>query len=231
MSQNWFQITDGKGLIVDWLTSENEQSSRHGRRTMFDFIRNTQVTGPLNSLSLRRRRTANGLSGGQSYVIQRATFENSRRFFDLFLNLINDGTLDNAVGPIAVNSTFWSMMYGLDKTRPDWIVEVTAHWLQRCLSIIRAAQDDTGEPNWNDLFNHDDIWTRTYTRYSATKAPEEFAQHVLPVILKIADEAVYGEIPTAPKRDAVWGILINGDNISIREDMQECSRYSSREAC
>ena len=35
-----------------------------------------------------------------------ADHEHGRRFFDLFLWLIDDGTLDDARGPIAVNSTF-----------------------------------------------------------------------------------------------------------------------------
>ena len=213
MSQNWFQIIDRKGLIVYWLTSENNGIVNMG----VNYVRFHQKHSGDRVAELLEPFVGEGGEWPQrlSYVIQWATLENSRRFFDLFLRLIDDGTLDNAVGPIAVNSTFWSMMYGLDKTRPDWIVEVTAHWLQRCLSIVRAAKDSRGKANWNDLFNHDNFGPELI-HDSATKAPEEFAQHVLPVILKIADEAVYGGNSTSPKRDAVWGHLINGDSVSIR---------------
>ena len=213
ISQNWFHITDRKGLIVYWLTSENNGIVNMG----VNYVRFHQKHSGDRVAELLEPFVGKGGEWPQrlSYVIQWATLEKSRRFFDLFLRLIDDGTLDNAVGPIAVNSTFWSIMYGLDKTRPDWIVEVTAHWLQRRLSIVRAARDSTGKPNWNDLFDHDGSGPKLI-HDSATKAPEEFAQHVLPVILKIADEAVYGENSTAPKRDAVWGHLINGNSVSIR---------------
>ena len=212
MSQNWFQIIDRKGLIVYWLTSENNGIVNMG----VNYVRFHQKHSGDRVAELLEPFVGEEGEWPQrlSYVIQWATLENSRRFFDLFLRLIDDGTLDNAVGPITVNSTFWSMMYGLGKTRPDWIVEVTAHWLQRRLSIVRAARDSTGEPNWNDLFDHDGSGPKLI-HGSAINAPEEFAEHVLPVILKIADEAVYGENPAAPKRDAVWGHLINGDSVSI----------------
>ena len=220
MSQNWFQITDRKGLIVDWLTSENDSLVNMG----VNYVRFHQKHSGGRVAELLEPFVGEGGEWPQrlSYVIQWATLENSRRFFDLFLRLVDDGTLDNTVGPIAVNSTFWSMMYGLDKTRPDWIAEVTAHWLLRRLSIIRAAQDGTGEPNWNDLFNHDNFGSKII-HDSAIKAPEEFVQHVLPVVLKIADEAVYGENPAAPKRGAVWGYLINGDSVSISETCRDAA--------
>lgn len=211
-SQNWFQITDRKGLISDWLTSDNDGLVNMG----------------VNYVSINQRhsgdRTAELLEpfvgeGGEwpqrlSSVVQYASLENSRRFFDLFLKLIDDGAMDNVRGPITDDSTFWSMMYGLGEKRPDWIAEVTAHWLLRRISIIREAEDDTSKPDWNNLFNHDDFGSKII-HDSAIKAPEEFAQHVLPVILKIADEAVYGENSATPKRDAVWGYLINGDDVSI----------------
>ena len=43
--------------------------------------------------------------------MQWAEHHASRRLFDLFLHLVDNGTLDEARGPIAMNSTFWSMLY------------------------------------------------------------------------------------------------------------------------
>ena len=68
--------------------------------------------------------------------MQWADLEKSRPMFDLFLRLIADGVLDDARGPIAVNSTFWSMLYSLTQERPEWIPEVMAVWLRRRLKII-----------------------------------------------------------------------------------------------
>ena len=50
--------------------------------------------------------------------MQWAELHKSRRFFDLFLRLVDNGTLDEAHGPIAENSTFWDMLYGLDEKPP-----------------------------------------------------------------------------------------------------------------
>ena len=203
-SQNWFQIADRKGLITSWLASDNEDVIDMG----VGYVRIHQehagdrVAELLEPFVKKNGKWPQRLSS----VMQLATFENSRKSFDLFLKSIDYGTIDNSN---------WGTYRRL-KVPPDWITEVTAHWLQRRLSIVRSAKDSRGKPNWNGLFNHDDFGPELI-HDSATKAPEEFAQHVLPVILKIADEAVYAENPTAPKRDAVWGILINGDNISIRE--------------
>ena len=139
--------------------------------------------------------------------MQWADLEHSRRFFELFLRLIDDGTLDNTRDPFASNSTFWTMLYGLAEARPDWIAEVLAHWLLRRLSIIRQTSNETGQPNWHDLFSHDQSGVKEI-QDSATKAPEAFVRHVLPVVLKIADEAAVRTKQSAPKHDAVWPIFL-----------------------
>ena len=209
-SQNWFQIVDRKDLITSWLASDNEDVIDMG----VGYVRIHQehagdrVAELLEPFVKKNGKWPQRLSS----VMQLATFENSRKLFDLLLKSIDNGTLNNSN---------WGTYRRL-KVPPDWIAEVTAHWLQRRLSIVRSAKDSTGIPNWNDLFNHDDFGPELI-RDSATKAPEEFVQHVLPVILKIADEAVYGENPAAPKRGAVWGYLINGDSVSISETCRDAA--------
>ena len=49
--------------------------------------------------------------------------------------------LDEARGPITVNSTFWSMLHVLGENRPEWVPGVLAHRLRRRLAVIRAAVD------------------------------------------------------------------------------------------
>jgi hypothetical protein len=75
-----------------------------------------------------------------------------RRFFELTLRLIDNGVLDAVRGPIAANSTFWSMFYQLGKRRPEWVPEVVAHWLRRRLAVLAANDED---PNRTALFGHD----------------------------------------------------------------------------
>ena len=213
-SQQWFQIVDRKGLVADWLSSENDALVSAG----VNYVQSHQRHSGERVAELLEPFVGKGGNWPQrlSQVVQLANLENGRRFFDLFLRLIDDGTLDDARGS-AVNGTFWSLLYSLAKARPDWIAEVTAHWLLRRLSIIREIKDATGL-NWHKRFNYDDFGPKPISD-SAKKAPEEFARYVLPVVLKIADETVFGEEKPAPKYDAVWGrwIMSDSKHPSIRQ--------------
>ena len=204
-SESWFQIADKKGLVTDWLASDNDRLVDVGVK----YVRAHQSHSADRVAELLEPFVGRDGNWPQrlSYVMQWADLKHSRRFFELFLRLIDDGTLDNTRGPLASNSTFWSMLYGLAEARPDWIAEVLAHWLHRRLSIIRQTSNETGQPNWHDLFSHDQSGAKEI-QDSATKAPEAFVRHVLPVVLKIADEAAVRKKQSAPKHDAVWPIFL-----------------------
>ena len=199
-SQTWFQIADKKGLLAEWLTSQN------------DNLINTGVNYVQNHLKYSGDKLSEllepfiGRGGGwperfQS-VMQFADLANSRRFFELFLQLIDDGTLDDD----STDSMFWYNLDSLITVRPDWIPEVLSHWLLRRLSIIRKAVANGRSSAWRDLFTHSDSGA-VYISKAATKVPDAFVQHVLPVILEISDEAAYGKVP--PKHDAVWELFFN----------------------
>ena len=96
-----------------------------------------------------------------------ADHQTSRRFFDLFLYLVDNGTLDEARGPTAVNSTFWSMLYGLGESRPEWVPEVLAHWLRRCLAVIRHAGEDL---NGRELLGSDGSCGKDVFRVCSTRS-------------------------------------------------------------
>ena len=211
-SQLWFQITDRKGVITAWLESENQRLVNTG----VNYVRIHQEHSGDRVAELLEPFVGMGGEWPQrlSYVMQWAHLENSRKFFNLFLKLIDDGTLDDTRGPITANSTFWSMLYGLAKERPDWIPEVLSHWLLRRFSLIRDSRDSAGTSNWHNLFNYDNFGS-DHICDSATKVPEKFAQHVLPVVLKITDETVWEEGRHPPKRHAVWGSLFKSNHVSI----------------
>ncbi len=210
-SQSWFHITDKKDLIAGWLASENDRIVDMGVK----YVRiHQRCSGDRVAEILEPFVGVDGdWTQRLALIVQWPALEKSRRFFDLFLKLIDDGTLDDTRGPIAVDSTFWSMMHGVAEAQPAWIPEVVSHWLTRRISIVQNTSSGTGKPNWHDLFNHDGAGIYD----SATKAPEEFVQHVLPVVLQIADEAVYGEESTPPRRDAVWPwpCLFDSEHVSI----------------
>lgn len=113
-------------------------------------------------------------------------------------------------GPIAVNSTFWSLLYGVSKEQPSWVPEVIERWLRRNLFLIHQT-DSKGDPiKWGNLLSHDAQAPSCF--FDAAKAaPELFVKHVLPLVLEISDLAACKDENSAPRRDDVWGFLFHGD--------------------
>lgn len=209
-SQPWFQIVEAKGLIADWLTSDNDNLVDMG----VNYIQNhLEQSGDNKLAELLEPFVGKGGGWPQRFksVMQSADLANSRRFFELFLKLIDDGTLDAD----SSDSTFWYNLDSLANAHPDWIPEVFSHWLLRRLTIIQGTADNGGNPKWPDLFNNNDFRSN-YISKAATQAPDKFVQHVLPVVLKISDEAAYPQLPP-PKRDAVWSSSIMNTEFLFQE--------------
>ena len=199
-SRSWFAFTDQRGVVKGWLASGNDQL--------------TDVA--VNYLNVHHRHSPDRVAallepyadrGGQWSVrlrnfMQWAQHHKSRRLFDLFLRLVNNGTLDEARGPVTVNSTFWSMLVGLENRRPEWVPEVLVQRLRRRLDVTRAAGERLGR---RTLLGYDRTAAEMLKK-AAERAPAAFVEHVLPVLLEISDFAVTGDIP--PKLDAVWPIPI-----------------------
>ncbi len=209
LSQPWFQIADKKGLVAKWLSSDEDALVDMG----VNYVRFHQRHAGDRVADLLKPFVGKGGDWPQrfKYVIQSANLANSRRYFELFLGLIDDGTFDDD----SKDNTFWYNLHSLEDERADWISEAISHWLLRRISIIQKTAPDRGSPNWRGLFNHSD-YSSVYISKAATQAPDKFVQHVLPVILKISDAAVVPDRNALPKLDAVWRLFFFDDD-SIAE--------------
>ena len=216
-SQPWFQVADEKGLIEHWISSENDNLVD----TAVRYVRFHQRHSGDRIAEVLEPFVDRGGNWPQrfNYIMQWADHGNSRRFFDLFLKLIDDGTLDNARGPLATNSTFWDLLHRMG-SRLDWVPEVVAHWLCRRHSIIKETKDGAGKPAWRDLISYDDF-SSDHIAKSANEFPEQFVQQVLPVVLQIAGDAVSQKNKKPPRRDAVWSTLIYRRHNSRKQDLRE----------
>lgn len=211
-SQSWFGIVDAKYLIADWLTSENDNLANMGIR----YIRIHQRHSGDRAAELLEPFVGQGGNWPQRFrdIMRWSDYTDSRGLFDLFLRLMDDGTLDDEHDSPAT-STVSSTLYELQRNHPDWIPEVLAHWLQRRFSIIRETRDSEGHPHWYELFDHNTFLERIdLISKSATRFPDEFVQHVLPVVLEITDTAVYEQETALPKPDGVWHYLLSGKPVS-----------------
>ena len=210
-SQSWFVYLDQNGIIKKWLDSDNFNLSdiavsylrthhNHSPDRVSTLLEPYADYGEFWSARLRR-------------FMELALVHTSRRLFDLFLKLVDNGTLDHASGSIAANSTFWSMLYGLEKTHIDWIPEVLASRLRRRFKIVCT---NDAQLRSNQLIGHDRTAVNLISK-AAEDEPTIFVTNVLPVVLEISDSNLKNSAP--PKHDSVWPSLIK-------------SKYSSGEqAC
>ena len=199
-SSSWFEPTERRGVVEDWLASGNDRFAnvavnyldchqRHSPDRVAALLEPYADHGGAWVLRLRS-------------LMQWADLHTSRRFFDLFLRLVDNGTLDAVQAP----NTFWSRLRALGENRPEWIPEVLAHRFRRRLAVVRA---NGGELRGCEFFR-DDQSAAVLFNTSAKHAPAVFVEQALPVVLEISDSALIDDLP--PKRDAVWQFLMKTDH-------------------
>ncbi len=207
-SRPWFADIDRRGMIADWLALDSDAVAdmavnylwvhqRHSAERVAELLEPYADQGGTWVPRLRS-------------LMERAEHHTSRRFFDLFLRLLDNGTLDDARDRSVSNGTFWSMLYTLGEERPEWLSEVAAHRLRRSFGRMRSTGDDTA---W--VHDEHDSFASDLIGMSAKKAPATFVGHVLPVILEVADAEATGE--EAPRRDAVWGVPIKSEPLGVTD--------------
>jgi len=145
-------------------------------------------------------------------VMEWVKLQNSRRLFDLFLRLLDNGTLDDARDRFASNGTFWSMLHGLAEDQPVWCAEVAAHWLDRRVAVAKTTVAAGQQPHLqvDDQFGVDDLFQ------CAKRAPKEFVGEVLPAILRASQSCVYENGDGLP-RDRIWPIRFRSQYIGLEE--------------
>lgn len=204
-SPSWFTFTVDKGLVAAWTEADGPLANmaanllRHHQRHAADVVAELLETyadsGGDWALRLRS-------------IVEWSEHSTSRRFFDLTLRLIDNGVLDDARGPIGVNSTFWSIFYSLGQRRPQWVPEVIAHWLRRRIAVLAEGGDDL---KCADVFGDDQCAAEPIIK-AASSAPREFVRHVLPVLLDVSDGAAC-EGAAPPRHDAMWPMLIRSKHL------------------
>jgi hypothetical protein len=209
-SSTLFGVADRLGLIQRWLQSSEawlldtmclylrRQADQHAERVaelLEPFVAGSGEWKP------RLR-----------YMMEGQHLGKSRRYFALFLRLLDAGTLDDARDRFASNGTFWSMLHGFAEERPAWCAELAAHWLDRRIAAAKSATGQQESP-WsllNDEFGVEDLFT------SARNAPAAFLEHVLPAVIRAAEAFKYGD-DDALARDQVWPSRYRGEHIGMSE--------------
>jgi hypothetical protein len=130
---------------------------------------------------------------------------------DLAVELTERGDLDGARGPIAVNSDFWTILYGLKTEAPGAAARLIGAYLQRAL--VRA---NCGDPFASEHLNQYSTAGGASTIVEiATGAPTVFLTEVLPFVTKVAEAVASHEMPGGLRHSKYWGYPHTGERHGI----------------
>jgi len=224
-ADGWFTFLDAHGLVAGWLASDVNTLANMG----VHYLRSHAEQVPDRVAELLEPYCGVGAKWNDRlrYVMQWADHDKSRRLFELLLRLIDDGTLDEARGPIAVNSTFWCMFHSMGETQPVWVGELLAHWMRRRRVLIGSMPDEDGSIPWGKLFNHDNFGCDVISQ-AAEGAPFAFVTHVMPVVLDLSAEATLVEDSDHPRRDSIWPFLMKTEHESVDSAVITALAYALR---
>jgi hypothetical protein len=208
----WFQLLRALGVIERWLAQNDEELADQ----VVWFLRGVQRQAADDVAKLLVPYVGRGQSWNRRllYVAQWSEPGAGVRFLDLFVRLIDAGVLDEARGPVAVNSEFWSMVYGLPTHQPDWAAKVIGHYFSRRLALaLGTGEMNPFEPDTSQMADR-------FFLESAQRAPQAFVEEILAVMLRIMDaNAVRDGEP--PWRDNVWAYRQVGRALSVHEALLE----------
>ena len=169
---HWFDLLNRLGVLGGWLTSEREED----RSKALFLLRMPEVLRDRSPSVASLLRTLMGGSEADKQsllaVMSRGAAYHSREMMDLFLELVRDGTLDEARG-FAMNDDWWSVLYEMSTEKPGYCSEAIGHWLDRQCEL--AAQTAW----WSQSSEH-------VISSSASGAPLAFARELLPRIARAA---------------------------------------------
>lgn len=121
---------------------------------------------------------------------------------DLAVELIQAGQVDDARGPIAVNSDFWSIVYGLAKEDAAAAARVTGAYLRR--GAARAANEGHVDPFSAGYLPNSSAGGESHIFDLATTAPLAFVEEVLPFVTALAEDTASSLQPQALRRTPLW---------------------------
>ena len=165
----WFDLLDHLGVLRDWLASEQQEERNRAifllRTPKILQERSCSVAGLLRPLAggseSDRQRLLAVMSLGTAY--------RSREMMNIFLELLDDGTLDEESG-FAVDRDLWSVLYRMSTAKPDYCSEAIGRWLDRQYEL---------QARWSQLSEY-------VISSSASGAPLAFARELLPRLARAA---------------------------------------------
>ena len=209
-SASWFDLLHSRGVPEQWLIDgDNGLANR-----AVQFLASVQKERPDHVADLVEPFLAHSPDWDDRlvYLSRVSDLSHGRRFFEIFLRLIDSGVLDDIKG-FAINSDFWSLIYSLPKSNPEWACEVIKHRLQRLSTIALAGGRTNPFRRDIDILIHSHSGEQVILE-SAKGAPSAFVTHVLPFMLETIRLNLVTEAES-PWEDDIWRYRTFGECYSL----------------
>lgn len=129
-------------------------------------------------------------------------------------SLIERGDLDDARGPIAVNSDFFSILYGVHEEDPAGTAGVLGAYLRR--AIVRAEGEGSSDPFSSGKVEDRSSGGAELVSEVARRAPREFLAAVLPCVVDICN-ATARERGDGFLKATRWGFRYAGQRYRVED--------------
>lgn len=190
----WFDLALEDGTIGGWLAS-HDGSERDEAVALLRRIQRQRPGHVAKLLSSYINQSADW-NDRLRWIAQWGDLSVDRAYFEFFIDLLRAGVLDEARGPIAINSDFWSLAYGLEKAEPVWACELIGAYLDRRLLL---AQDEGISDPFAPGATIPDTQDPTFIVQAARVAPAPFVSHVLPFMLEVIQANINQD-----RTDTIW---------------------------
>lgn len=216
----WFELLDSLGVWQRWLAGDDEDMI--GRVVWLLWTVQELRADRVAELVEPYVDASAAWSDRLLYLISYGSLSAGRRFFELFLQLIDIGMLDDH--DEAQNREFWHLIYHLLDDKPEWACEAIGHYLRRRLKL----NQDTGCPNpfSETIKNRSQVDDRLFEA-CAQKAPAQLLDEILPFIIEVVELTALREGAT-PWRDSVWEFRSKGRQYSVDDHILEAAETALR---
>lgn len=131
----------------------------------------------------------------------------------LAIELVNRGDLDDARGPIAINSDFWSILYGLHEEDAAGAARLMGAHLRRVRVLAEA--EGSRDPFASGHIDSHSPGGSSLIGEVAAAAPVAFLDEVLPFVVDVAEATATAGEPSMLRTSASWGWRHTGDHHDI----------------
>lgn len=201
---DWFDVADGLGRWEAWLSDPDRVGA------VFGDLVSIAKERPLRVVDLLRPYV--GLSEEWRVRIRNLIVWSLNKDLAPFATeLVKKGQLDDARGPVAVNSDFWSLFHSLKDEDPKGAARLMGAHLRRGFEL--AVEAGSGNP-FSSRHLSRDSQSHSVIADVAAQAPLEFIQEVLPFVLDVAmaNQRQYeGSLP----RGECWGLNVQFSEYTV----------------